>query len=98
MRIFAISVDTPEQNTRLRQRLGSDFSFLSDSTLALINRMHIPYKRSSKGEGPLAIPSQFLVDRAGVIRWKYISDTWRRRLPPDKVLVAIAAAMEGAKS
>ena len=55
--------------------------------------MAIPYKRSARGEGPLAIPSQFLVDRSGVIRWKFISDTWRHRLPGKNVLAAITAAV-----
>ena len=80
-----------ERNARLRRRQGAGFTFLSDPGLTLIDSLGIRYKRRHLGEGALAIPSQFLVDQGGVIRWVYIADTWRKRLPPRRVLAELSS-------
>ena len=87
---MAISVDPPERNALLRRRLGAEFTFLSDPGLTLIDRLGIRYKRRHSSEGSLAVPSQFLVDREGVIRWVTIATTWRKRLPARRVLAEIS--------
>ncbi len=90
IRIIAVSVDSFATNARLRRRLGAPFQFLSDPELTLIGRLGIRHKRRTREQASLAIPSQFLVDAEGVIRWIYVADTWRQRTPPGKILAAVA--------
>ena len=89
---MAVSVDPPERNALLRRRLGAEFTFLSDPGLTLIDHLGIRYRRRHTSEGSLAVPSQFLVDREGVIRWVTIATTWRKRPPPRRVLAGLAAS------
>ena len=83
-------MDSPARNNRLQRRLGVSFQFLSDPDLVLIDRLGIRYKRRSNPNESLALPTQYLVDSKRVIQWVYVTDTWRKRLPPKKVLEAVA--------
>ncbi len=90
VQLVAVSVDSPEQNGRLRRRLGAEIEFLSDPDCRLIDQLDIRQLRKQPGKRDLAIPSQFLVDGQGIIRWVYLPDTWRKRVPPRGVLQAIS--------
>ena len=89
MQLVAVCVDSPEQNGRLRRRLATEIEFLSDPDCRLIDQLDIRQPRKQFGKRDLAIPSQFLVDGQGVIRWVYLPDTWRNRVPPRQVLLTI---------
>jgi len=43
---------------------------------------------------PLAIPTTFLVDRSGTVRWIDQADDYQKRSDPDRVLAAIRAALD----
>lgn len=90
VQLVAVCVDSPEQNSRLRRRLSAEIEFLSDPECRLIDQLNIRQPRRQPGERGLAIPSQFLVDAKGIIRWVYLPDTWRKRVPPRGVLQAIS--------
>ncbi len=40
--------------------------------------------------GDIAFPTAILVDREGIVRWTFQSDTYRERARPEDVFAAIA--------
>jgi peroxiredoxin len=87
--LYAVSVDPPETSKRLKQRLESDFTFLSDSEGTLLDALGIRHRDGVPGRD-LAFPTAILVDSKGVVRWTYESDTPRQRAHPDEIFRAIA--------
>jgi len=97
-----VSVDPPEASERLRRRLGLEIRFLSDPDGTLLDPLRIRHRGGRPGFLPPAdgkagpdifLPTTFLVDADGVIRWIYRPDTYRVRASPSEVLDAIDAAM-----
>jgi peroxiredoxin len=99
--VVAVSVDPPEVSERLRRRLGLEIRFLSDPDGTLMDPLHIRHRGGRPGFLPPAegaaradifLPTTFLLDGDGVIRWIYRPDTYRVRASPREVLAAIDAA------
>jgi peroxiredoxin len=71
---------------------------LSDPDLAVTDRYNLrnPKNFAPKSGAivPLAIPTTFLVDRAGTVRWIDQSDDYQRRSDPDRVRAALHAALD----
>jgi len=88
--LFAVSVDPPETSRRLRERLQSRFTFLSDSDGALLDALGIRHVEALEGRD-IAFPTAILVDADGVVRWTFQSDTYRQRARPEQVFEAIEA-------
>ena len=89
VRVYAVSVDPPELNARLKARLGAGYEFLSDVKAELLEALDIrQMHRSATGEAN-AIPTQYLLDRDGVVRWFHRGETWRVRPHPQEALQAI---------
>jgi peroxiredoxin len=90
VRLFAVSVDSPETSEALRQRLHSDFTFLSDPDGKVLDLLHIRDRAGHRGRD-IAYPTQVLVDKNGIVRWTYESDNYRVRARPEDVFAAIAS-------
>jgi peroxiredoxin len=88
--LYAVSVDPPETSRRLRERLQSRFSFLSDSQGVLLDALGIRHRNAREGRD-IAFPTAVLVDADGIVRWTFQSDTYRQRARPEDVFAAIAA-------
>jgi peroxiredoxin len=86
--LYAVSVDPPETSKGLKQRLNSNFTFLSDSDGVLLDALNIRH-RDSPGKGDIAFPTSVLVDANGIVRWTYETDNYRTRARPEEVLRAI---------
>jgi peroxiredoxin len=87
--VYAVSIDKPQHNARLRARLGAGYEFLSDAGGVLLDALEIhQMRRSPNGED--AIPTQYLLDQEGIIRWFHRSETWRVRPHPREALRAVA--------
>jgi peroxiredoxin len=87
----AVSVDPPEVSRRLKQRLKSRFTFLSDPDGVLLDALGIRH-RDALGEGrDIAYPAAVLVDERGIVRWTFQSDTYRERARPEEVFAALAS-------
>jgi peroxiredoxin len=86
--VYAVSVDPPEASRRLKQRLSSDLTFLSDAGGVLLDEIGIR-DRNGHGDSDIAYPTQVLVDGGGTIRWIYVTDDFRRRADPQDVFRAI---------
>ena len=88
--VYAVSVDAPELNARLKARLGSGYEFLSDTKGTLLDALDIRQSHASLTGDDVAIPTQYLIDREGIIRWVYRASTWRLRPHPREALAAIS--------
>jgi len=68
---------------------------LSDADLALTRHFNLINSRaiSPSGIGDLPIPTTFLVDAEGVVRWIDQSDDYQIRSEPGRVLGAIEASL-----
>ncbi|MBI3920725.1 MAG: peroxiredoxin family protein [Armatimonadetes bacterium] len=83
--LVAVSVDAPEVSARLQKRLRAGFPVLSDPGLVLIDRLGLRHERAYLGRD-MAIPTLFLVDREGIVRWVYRPPTIRVRAKPAEIL------------
>src|SRR5262249_37234521 len=65
--------------------------FLSDVQGELLDALDIRRARRSMTGKDTAIPTTYLLDRAGVVRWVYRAERWRGRPHPQEALDAIRA-------
>jgi len=99
IQIVALSSDTVEKTAAGMGKHGLRAVMLSDADLAVTDRYNLRNpKNFALKTGiivPLAIPTTFLVDRAGIVRWIDQADDYQRRSDPDRVLAAVRAALDG---
>ena len=86
-----MSVDPPEAGRRLKQRLRSRFTFLSDPDGVLLDALGIRHHGARIDGADIAFPTAVLVDATGTVRWTFQSDTFRERARPEGVFAALAA-------
>ena len=91
MRPVAISVDKPEESRELMRKAHYTFAFLSDPNADTIRRYDIVHKGAGMGGHDVARPAEFLVDRAGVVRWRNLTEDLRVRARPEAMLAAAKA-------
>ena len=96
--MLAISTDAPELSAKLRERLDLDILFLSDPRGVLMDELGIrdvdglSAERAEPGASrDLFLPTTFLLDREGVIRWAFRPRTYRARAGIDRIMEAIDA-------
>ncbi|MAG29969.1 MAG: peroxiredoxin [Deltaproteobacteria bacterium] len=89
--IVAISTDSSDNIRKGRSKHGCGATFLADPDLEITDRYNLrnPLNVSPRGLGGLPIPTTFLVDAAGVVRWIDQTDDYMLRSAPDRVLAAI---------
>jgi peroxiredoxin len=85
----AISVDSPAQSKELCQSRGYSFPFLSDASAGVIRQYGVLHPKGGENGQDIARPAEFLVDRAGTIRWVNLTDDIRVRARPEAALTAI---------
>ena len=83
-----MSVDPPETQKALKERLESGFTFLSDSDGVLLDELNIRHRGGNEGQD-IAFPTAILVDDTGVVRWTYETETYRTRAEPEEIFRAI---------
>lgn len=82
--ILAISVDPPEKNRELADKLKLAFPVLSDTGHKVIDS----YDILDPG-GKIARAAVFVIDRKGVVRWTYVADDYKVRPLDDQVLAEL---------
>ena len=87
--MVAISVDSPEESSKLRASQGYTFTFLSDPKAEVIRRYGVLHAGAGEAGRDVARPAEFLVDSTGAIRWVNLTDDLRIRARPENVLKAI---------
>lgn len=86
--VIAISVDAPEKNKKLSEKLNLSFPVLADDGHKVIDA----YSILDPG-GKIARAAVFILDKKGVIRWQYIADDYKIR-PLDEVLLGELAKIK----
>jgi peroxiredoxin len=89
--LVAVSTDTPEQIRKGRDQHGLRGTLLADPDLEITDRFKLrnPVNLSPKGLGGLPIPTTFLVDADGIVRWVDQTDDYMLRSEPSRVLEAL---------
>lgn len=86
--ILAITVDPPEKNLKLAQRLNINFPVLADIGHKVIDT----YDILDPG-GKISKAAVFIIDKKGVVRWVYVADDYKVR-PTDETLLTELAKLK----
>ena len=86
-----MSVDPPEASKRLKTRLKSRFTFLSDPEGELLDGLGIRHREGRNDGEDIAYPTAMLVGADGTVRWIFHSGTSRERARAEAIFAAIDA-------
>jgi peroxiredoxin len=93
--IIALAVDSPEDLQRMVDRISQDdsmvphFPFVTDPGHAVIDRYGLFNDGDPRGR-QITHPATFIIDREGVVRWRFIEVDYRLRPSNEDVLGALA--------
>ena len=90
---MTVCTDTPEEIRKGRRKHGARATMLSDPDLVVTDRYGLrnPSNLTPKGIRGMPIPTTFLVDGEGIVRWIDQSENYQVRSHPDRVLAEIRA-------
>ena len=87
--VVAISVDSPEVSREHCRKQGYSFPFLSDSKAEVIRRYGLLHRGAGAGGTDVARPAEFLVDAAGTVRWRNLTEDLRVRARAGQILAVV---------
>ena len=93
---MTVCTDTPEQIRAGMHRHGARAVMLSDHDLRVTKQLGILNTNralSPPGVRELPIPTTFLTDAEGTVRWIDQTDDYQLRSQPERVLAAVEAAL-----
>lgn len=99
--MLAVSVDDRERQQRMIDRVAEesgveiDYTLLSDPDHAVIDRYGL-YNEDSPPNRTLPHPTVMVIDRDGVVRWRFTEVDYRVRPENEMILDALAEVQEGA--
>jgi peroxiredoxin len=94
---LAVAIDERDQIAQMIQRVAEtdgrllEFPLLSDPDHAVIARYGL-LNQSDPQARPIPHPTVFIIDRDGVVRWKFIEINYRIRPTNEDILSALAGA------
>ena len=94
-RIIALSVDTPEDLQRMVDRISAEdglvpgFPFLTDPDHRVIDRYGLFNPDDPRGR-QIAHPATYVIDREGVVRWKFVEVDYRVRPGNEEILAVLS--------
>jgi peroxiredoxin len=97
--ILAVSVDPDEQIQMMLDRISEedsivpDYTFLTDSSHQVIDRYGL-FNPDEPRHRPVPHPTTLVIDREGVIRWRFTEVNYRVR-PTNEDILAALAQVEG---
>jgi thioredoxin-dependent peroxiredoxin len=86
--VIAITVDSPEKNRKLSEKLNLSFPVLTDDGHKVIDTYSI-----LDASGKISKAATFILDKKGIVRWQYIADDYKVR-PLDDVLLGELAKLK----
>jgi peroxiredoxin len=98
--ILALAVDNPEDLQKMVDRISQDdgivpeFPFLTDPDNSVIDRYGLFNDGDPRGR-QLTHPATLLIDKEGVVRWKFIEVDYRVRPTNEDVLDELARIEAG---
>ena len=84
--LFAISVDSPEENLRVVKKSKLSYSILSDPQGKVIDTFGVRHKGAGMEGGDIARPAAFILDEQGKIVWRKIATDVRIRVRPGQII------------
>jgi len=96
IQVVTVSGETPADIRKGRSKHGLRAMMLADPGLEVAGRYNLINERNlnPKGVGPLQIPTTFLVDAQGLVRWIDQAQDYQIRSGPDRVLGAIRTELD----
>ena len=88
-RLIALSGDAPADLKETIENHGIEYTLLSDAGVAFGQAMGVAFKA---GRGALPVPSVFIADTKGHIRFVHADPKYSQRLDPQVMLAAIGMA------
>jgi peroxiredoxin len=88
IRPVAISVDEPQVSLDLSKKAGYTFTILSDPDTAATRQYRLMHTKGGPNGTDISRPAEFLVDRAGTVRWTNFAEDIRVRARADEMLAA----------
>jgi peroxiredoxin len=85
----ALSVDPPEESARVVDKLGLEYPIVSDPGADTISAYGVLHAEGGLGGVDIARPAIFVIDPAGGVRWRSLTENWRVRVRPDEILAAV---------
>ena len=103
--IIAVSPDRPAQVAQMVSKNDFEYTLLSDPAMAAARGFGVAFRMADdtveryrkagvvlEQHQLLPVPSVFLVDRKGKIRFTYVNPDYKVRIDPDTLLAAAKAA------
>ena len=88
--VLAISVDDPADTATIVESYGLEFPVLSDPSAEVIRAYGLLHENGGL-DGDIARPAVFVIDREGRIAWRDLTDNWRVRVRPERILEQLRA-------
>jgi peroxiredoxin len=94
--ILALSVDDPDDLGRMVDRVSQgaagppDFPFLTDRGHRVIDRYGL-FNPDDPGGRAITHPATFIINRDGIVRWRFVEVDYRVRPSNEQILQALAA-------
>ena len=96
MEVLAVSLDPHDKAHFLRDKLkaqsGFNFPLLSDANHRVIDRYGLLNDKSPRG---IPHPATYVIDRKGVVRWKFIEVDYKVRPSNEDVLAQVKQVETG---
>ncbi len=86
MQLAAVSADTSSESRKLIHDRGYTFPFLADPQAEVIRQYGVLHPHAGENGRDIARPAEFLVDKAGTVRWVNLTDDIKVRARPEVVL------------
>ncbi len=102
-RILVVSVDQPSDLQRMVDRISEaaggppEFPFLSDPGHSVIGRYGLFNPDDPRGR-QITHPATFIIDREGVVRWRFVEVDYRVRPGNQEILQALASIRDGSQN
>jgi peroxiredoxin len=92
-KLVAISVDSVEENRGVVERVGLSFPVLSDPDLVAVDAFGLRHPGGNPtavppANGDIPRPAVYVLEN-GVVRSRELTDNWRVRVTPERVLAAL---------
>lgn len=89
--ILAVSSDPHTATFESLGSAGIEFPILADPDLAVIDAYGIRHPAGGMGGADIARPATFLIDSEGQIVWRDLTDNYRIRLRPERLMEQLKA-------
>ena len=86
--VLAISVDPPEDSSKIVSKLHLSYPILSDPELVAIDAFGVRHQEGMLDKD-IGRPAVFILDPQGHVVWNSLTENWRVRVTPETLLEAL---------